>query len=117
MSAVRAEKSHGISHRITRREGLSTDFALLLSVSTIIVADEMMRCASQRAYSIFWNTFSITALYWFQRFAIFPVIAFKEKLSVLFDKNFDNRKFIHFEFLIFGRMGRRRRWNHILWTK
>ena len=105
MSAVRAEKSHGLSHRITGREGLSTDFALILSITAIIVVDEMMRCATQRAYRIFWNTFSITTLYRFQRFVIFPVIVFKEKLPVLFDKSFDNRKFIHFEFLIFGRMG------------
>ena len=36
---------------------------------------------------------------------IFPLIVFKEKLPILFDKSFDNRKFIHFELLIFGRMG------------
>ena len=54
---------------------------------------------------IFRNTFSISALYRFQRLVIFPLIVFKEKLPILFDKSFDNRKFIHFEFLIFGRMG------------
>ena len=51
---------------------------------------------------IFRNTFSISALYRFQRLVIFPLIVFKEKLPILFDKSFDNRKFIHFEFLIFG---------------
>ena len=101
MSTVRAQKSQGISDRITGREGLSTDFALILSVSAIVVVDEMMRSTTQRAYSVYWNTFSIAALYWFQMLVIFPEIVFKEKLPVLFD----NRKFIHFEFLIFGRKG------------
>ena len=36
---------------------------------------------------------------------IFPLIVFKEELPVLFDKGFNDRKFIYFEFLIFGRMG------------
>ena len=105
MSTVRAQKSQGISDRITGREGLSTDFALILSVSAIVVVDEMMRSTTQRAYSVYWNTFSIAALYWFQMLVIFPEIVFKEELPVLFDKSFDHRKFIHFEFLIFGRKG------------
>ena len=47
----------------------------------------------------------ITASNRFERLTIFPVIVFKKELPVLFDKWFNNRKFIHFEFLIFRRMG------------
>ena len=105
MSAVRPQKAHRDSCGITGREGLLTDFTLILLITAIIVVNEMMGCTTQRTYSIFWNTFSISVLYWFQRLVIFPLIVFKEKLPILFDKSFDNRKFIHFEFLIFGRMG------------
>lgn len=72
MSAVRAQKAHRGSRGITGREGLTTDFTLILSITAIIVVDEMMRRTTQRAYSIFRNTFSVSALYWFQRLVIFP---------------------------------------------
>lgn len=105
MSAVRAQKAHRGSCGITGRKGLPTNFTLILPITAIIVVDEMMRRTTQRTYSIFRNTFSISALYRLQRLVIFPLIVFKEKLPILFDKSFDNRKLIHFEFLIFGGMG------------
>ena len=105
MSAVRAQKSHGISHRITGREGLSTDFALILSVSAIVVVDKMVRCTAKRAYSVYGNTFSIAALHGFQMLVVFPMIVFKKELPILFDEGFDDRKLIHFKLLIFWRMG------------
>ena len=104
MSAVRAQKSHGSSHRITGGECLSADFALILSVTAVVVIDEMMRCTTQRAYCIYRNTFPVSALYRFQGFVVLPLIVFKKELPVLFDEGFDDGKFIHFKLLIFWRM-------------
>ena len=49
--------------------------------------------------------FSVPALKGRQGDMMLPHIVFKEELPVLFDKGFNDRKFIYFEFLIFGRMG------------
>ena len=105
MSAVRAQKAQGGSYRITRRKGLSTDFTLILSIAAIIVIDEIVWCTAQWAYGIFWDGFSVPALNWLQGLMIFPLIVFNKELPILFDECFDDRKFIDFEFLIFGRMG------------
>ena len=45
------------------------------------------------------------ALDWFNRLTVFPLVVFKKKLPVLFDKGFDDRKLINLEFLILWRMG------------
>lgn len=65
----------------------------------------MVWSAAQRAYGIIRDGFSVPALNGLQGLMIFPLIVFKEELPVLFDKGFNDRKFIYFEFLIFGRMG------------
>ena len=36
---------------------------------------------------------------------ILPLIVFEKELPVLFDKGFDDREFIHFEFWVLRRMG------------
>ena len=57
------------------------------------------------ADGIFRNGFTITALNWFDRLTVFPLVVLKKELPVLFDKGFDDRKLIDFKFLIFWRMG------------
>ena len=85
-------------------EGLTTDFTLVLTVTTVIVVDVVMWGSTQRADDIFRNGFTITTLNWFYRFSVFPLVVFQKKLPVLFDKGFDNRKLINLKFLILWRM-------------
>ena len=105
ISAVRTGKAKRCCNDFTGAEGLSTDFALILTVATIIVVNVVMRSSTQRADGIFRNGFTIAALNRFKWFAILSLIVFGKKLPVLFDKGFDDRKFINLEFLILGRMG------------
>lgn len=76
----------------------ATDFTLVLTVTLIIVINVVMRSPTQRVDGIFRNGFTITALNWFDRLAIFPLVVFKKKLPVLFDKGFDDRKLIDLNF-------------------
>ena len=105
MSTVRAGKAKRRSNIFTGSKSLTTDLTLILTITAIVVIDVMMGSTAQRANSIFGDGFAVTSLNGFDRLTILPQIVFKKELPVLFDKSFENRKFIHFEFLIFGRMG------------
>lgn len=105
ISAVRTGKAKRCCNDFAGAEGLSTDFALILTVAPIIVVNVMMRSPTQRADGIFRNGFTIAALNRFDRLTVFPLVVFKKELPVLFDKGFDDRKRIDFKFLIFWRMG------------
>lgn len=105
IATVRACKPDRGGGNIAGRESLTADLALVLPVSTIVIVDKMMRRSAQRTDSIFGKGFTIATLNRLNRFAIFPLIVFEEKLPVLFDESFDNREFIYFEFLVFWGMG------------
>ena len=78
-------------NNFARSKSLTADLALVLTVSTIIIVDVMMRSTAQRTDSIFRDRFTITSLNWFDWFTIFPLIVFKKELPVLFDEGFDDR--------------------------
>ena len=105
IAAMGACKAGRRGDRFTGAEGLSADLALVLAVSPIVVVDEMVRGATQRTDGIFGNGPAITASYWFEGFAILPLVVFQKELPVLLVKGLDEREFIHFEFLIFRGMG------------
>ena len=105
ISAVRAGKSKWCCDDFAGRESLTADFALVLTVSTIIVINVVMRSTTQRTDGIFGNGFAIATLDRLNRFLIFPVIVFEKELPVLFDKGFDDGKLINLKFLILWRMG------------
>lgn len=100
VAAMRADKPERCSNDFAGREGLTTDFALILTVTTIVVIDIMMESSTKRTDGVFRNGFTIPALNWFDRFAIFSQIVFEEELPVLFDKSFHDRKLVDLEFLI-----------------
>ena len=105
VSAVRTGKAKRCCNDFTGAEGLTTDFTLVLTVTSIIVVYVVMWSPTQRADGIFRNGFTITALNWFYRLTVFPLIVFKKKQPVLFDKGFDDRKLIDLKFLILWGMG------------
>jgi len=101
VATVRTGEPERCGNHFARTECLPTGFALILAVTAIVVIDVMMRGTTKRTDGVFRNGFTITALNWFDRLAIFPVIVFKEELPVLFDKGFDDRELINLEFLVF----------------
>jgi len=105
ITTVRTGESDWCRNNITGTEGLTTDFALELTVTAVVVVNVVMRSATKRAYGVSGNGFTIAALNWFNGFAILPLIVFEKELPVLFDKGFDDRKFINLEFLVPGGMG------------
>ena len=105
ISTMRAGESDGSCNNFTGAEGLPTDLALVLTITTIVVIDVMVRSTTQRADGILRNGFTIATLNRFDKLAIFPLIVFQKELPVLFNKGFDNRKFVNLEFLVLGGMG------------
>ena len=105
IATVRAGKPERRGDNITGRECLTADFALVLPVATVVVIDEVMRSTTEWTDGIFGNGFTIAALNRFDCFTILPLVVFKKELPVLFDKGFDDRKFINLEFLILWGMG------------
>ena len=105
VAAVRAYKAERRGDNLAGDKGLPTDFALELPIAAIIIVEIVVRCPTKRTEGIFRDGFTIATLNGSDGFAVLPEIVFKEKLPVLFDKGFNDRKFIYFEFLIFGRMG------------
>ena len=102
---MRADETKRFSHFFARAKGLGTNLALILAIATIVVVDELMRSATKRTHGIFRNGFAVTTLNWLCRFTIFPMIVFEKELPILFDKGFDDRKLVDFEFLVLRRMG------------
>ena len=105
ISTVRAGKADGSSNNFASAEGLTTDLALVLTITTIVVVNVVMRSPTQRTDGILGNGFTIAPLNRLDRFSVFPPIVFEKELPVLFDKGFDDRKLINLEFLILGRVG------------
>ena len=102
---MRADKTKRCSYFFSRGESLATDLALVLTIATIVVVDELMRSTAKRTHGIFRNGFAVTTLNWLHGFTILPMIVFEKEFPILFDESFDNRKLIDFEFLVLRRMG------------
>ena len=98
--AVRAAKAKRSGNDFTGSEGLSTNFALILTIAAVVIVDVMMRSPTKRTYDVFRNGSSITTLNRFDRFSVFPKIVFEKELPVLLDKSFNDRKLINLKFLI-----------------
>ena len=64
-----------------------------------------MRGTAQGAEDMLRDGLSVSPSDRFEGFGVAPEIVFKEELPVLFDKGSDTWEFIHFKFLIFGRVG------------
>lgn len=62
VTAVRTSKAYRGSNLFTRNESLSTDLALELPMSPVVVIDVMVGSTAQRADSILGNGFYIPAL-------------------------------------------------------
>ena len=105
IAAMRAGEAEWSGNIFARREGLSTDFTLKLTVAAVVIVYVMMRRTAKRADGIIRNGSAVTTLNWSHRFTILPLIVFKKELPVLFDKGFDNGKLIDLKFLILWRMG------------
>ena len=104
-TTVRAYQSKRSCDFFAGNESLTTNFALILTVTTIVIVDVMMGGTAKWAYSFFGNRFTVTALNFLYRFTVLPLIVFKKELPILFDKSFDNRKLVNLEILIFWRVG------------
>ena len=105
IAAMRTDKPERSDDFFSGRECLSTDFALILTVTAIVIVEVMMRSSAKRANSIFWDGLTITTLNRFNRLSILPLIVFEKELPILFDEGFDDRKLVNLEFLILRGVG------------
>ena len=103
-ATVRAYQSKGSCNFFTGNESLTTDFALILTVTTIVIVDVMMGSTAKRAYSFFGNRLTITTLNLLYRFTVFPLIVFEKELPILFDESFYDRKLVNLKFLVLWRV-------------
>lgn len=104
MAAVGTEETDGSGDIFPAGESLSTDLTLILAVAAIIIIDVMMRSATERADDVFRDGSVGSSLNRSDRFVVFPLIVFEKELPVLSEESLDDRKPVHFEFLIFGGM-------------
>lgn len=104
MTAVRTEETNGSGDGFPAGESLSTDLALILAVAAIIIINVKMRSATERTDDVFRDGSAGSSLNWSDRFVVFPLIVFEKELPVLSEERLDDRKPVHFEFLIFRRM-------------
>ena len=102
VTAMRADKAYRSCNDFTGTEGLTTDLALVLSIAAIVVVDEMVWSTTERTDGIFRNGFTIATLNRLEEFSVLPLIVLQKELPVLFDKGFNDRELIDFEFLILG---------------
>ena len=100
ISAVRTGKSEWCSNDFARGEGLTADFALILTVAPVVVVNVEMWSTAQRTDSICRDGLAIATLNRLDRLAILPLIVFKKELPVLFYESFNDREMVDFEFLI-----------------
>jgi hypothetical protein len=105
VAAVRACKAKRRGDNIAGDKGLSTDFALVLSVAAIVVVEVVVRCPTKRTEDIFRDGFSIAALNGCDRFAVFPEIVLQKELPILFDERFDEREAVGGELLVLRGVG------------
>jgi hypothetical protein len=104
VTAVRADKVYRRGHGFAGNEGLSADFALVLSIATVIIVKIMMGSPTKWADGIRRNVGRSVSLDGFCWFAIFPEIVLKKELPVLFDEGYDDRQAVSSEFLVLWRV-------------
>ena len=105
LAAVRAYQSKRSFNYFAGNESLTTDLTLILTITTIVIVDVMMRSTTKRTYSFFGNRFTVTALNFLYRFTVFPLIVFEKELPILFYKSSDDRELVNLEFLVLWRVG------------
>ena len=102
---MRAGKTEWCSHNFPGTEGLATDFALILTISAIVIVNEMVRSTAERTDGVLRNGFTIFTLDRLWLFSILPFIVFEKELPILFDERFYDRKLVNFKLLVLWRMG------------
>ncbi len=102
MSAVRALEFKTFGDLLTGNKGLTTNFALILAITTIVVVKIMMRGTAKRTSGIFRDRLAVASLNRFDLLLILPFIVGQQKLPILFYKGNDGGKDIGLKFLIFG---------------
>lgn len=103
--AVRADQPDGRGDLFAIDKSLATDFTLVLTVSAVVVVDEMVWGTTERTDNVLGNGFTIPALNRFYGFTVLPVVVLEEKLPILFDKGLDQRELVNLEFLILWGVG------------
>ena len=101
---VRTKKTHWSRDIFTCDKGLTTDFALVLTVATIVIVKVMMWSSTERTDGIFGDGFPISTLHRFYGFTILPLVVFEKELPVLFDEWFYDWELVYFELLVLWRM-------------
>jgi hypothetical protein len=104
MAAIRALEFEWLGGMFAGDKGLGADFALILSIATVIVIEIMMRGAADRTDRVNRNgltTATIDRLKWF---SMFNRVVLQQLSPVFFLKSTDDWQDISLEFLIFGRM-------------
>lgn len=104
-STVRAQQTKRSSDEIAGGKSLPADLAQVLTITAVIIVDEVMWGTAERTDDVLREGSAISSLHRLDGLSVAPKIVFEEKLPVLFDKGFDTRKFIDFELLVFRRMG------------
>ena len=102
ITTVRASKSEWCCNDLTGTESLPTDFALVLTITAVVVVNVVMRSATDRADRVFGNGSTMASLNRLNRFFVLPKIVFQKELPVLFGKLFNDRKSVNLVFLILG---------------
>jgi len=83
---------------------LSADFALVLTIATIVIVKIVVSGTTKRTEGIFWNGFTVTMPYRFKLCLVLPFIVGKKKQPVLLNERLNDRKFISLKLLIFRRV-------------
>jgi hypothetical protein len=104
MAAVRALEFERLGSPFTGDEGLRADFALILSIATVIVIEIVMGSATDRTDSVNRNGLTIATIDRLKWFSVFNRVVLQQLPPVLFLKLTDDWQDISLEFLIFGRM-------------
>jgi hypothetical protein len=104
MAAVRALEFEWLGSPFTGDEGLRADFALILSIATVIVIEIVMESATDRTDSVNRNGLTIATIDRLKWFSVFNRVVLQQLPPVLFLKLTDDWQDISLEFLILGRM-------------
>jgi hypothetical protein len=104
MVTVRALEFEWLGGMFPGDEGLKADFALILSMATVIVIEIVMGGTADRADSVNRNGLTISTIDRLKRPNMFKRVVLQQLTPVLFLKPTDDWQDISLEFLIFGRM-------------
>ena len=105
VSTVRAHEAEGRSNNLPSDECLATDFALVLSVTAIVIIEVVVWSATEGTDGILGNGFPVAPLDRSDGFAILPEVVLKEELPVLSDEGLDDGEPVSGELLVFRRVG------------